>query len=161
MCLANAGHAWSGGGGGGGGGWRGGRHCCPVPWSHSGCDFFFYALQTASKPLWRKGETSVWVWGRLRLPFSWSWRCSRLPVPLAASLEGHHKAAPPPPQLLLLLGYCRGQSIATANKARLPLKSAQCQLSQSERVKYGHWKRHRAAPGLIFHLMFACNMVQY
>lgn len=122
----------------------------------------FYALQTASKPSVRKAETSVWVWGRLRLPFSWPWRCVCLLVPAAASLEGHQKPAPPPPlQLLLLLGYRRGQSIATANKACRPLKSAQCQLSQSERVKYGYWKLHWAAPGLIFHRMFACNMVQY
>lgn len=123
------------------GGWEG-QLCCPVPWSHSGC-----ALQTALKPSARKAETSVWVWGRLRLPFLWPWRCLCLLVPVAASLEGHQQPAPPLPlQLLLLLGYRRGQIIATANKACRPLKSAQCQLSQSERVKYGYWKLHWAAP---------------
>lgn len=39
-------------------------------------------------------------------------------------------------------GYRHGQSIATANKACRLLKSAQCQLSRSERVKYGYWKLH-------------------
>lgn len=141
------------------GGWVGGTTLLPSSMKSVRLQVL-YALQTASKPTARKAETSVWVWGRLRLPFSRPWRFLCLLVPVAASLEGHQKPALPL-QLLLLLGYRRGQSIATANKACRPLKSAQCQLSQSERVKYGYWKLHWAAPGLIFHLMFACNMVQY
>lgn len=61
---------------------------------HEVTEFFFYALQTASKPSARKAETSVWVWGRLPLPFSRPWGCLCLQVPVAASLEGHEKAAP-------------------------------------------------------------------
>lgn len=141
---------------GGKGGWER-RLCCPVPWSHSGCEFFFFFLHADGVKNPRREN----VWGCLQLRFSWSWRCLCLQVPVAASLEAHQKAAPLPPQQLLLLGYRLGQGIATANKACRLLKSAQCQLSQSERVKYGYWKLHWAALGLIFHLMFACNMVQY
>lgn len=145
--------------------WRvaagGGTTLLPSSMKSLGLRVFFTRCRQRQNPRGEKEKRPSGFEAVCGSPFSWSWRCSRLPVPVAASLEGHHKAAPPPPQLLLLLGYCRGQSIATANKARLPLKSAQCQLSQSERVKYGHWKRHRAATGLIFHLMFACNMVQY